>query len=163
MAGIDSPGLTSSPAVALRVIDLIRSSSATQLPLTPKHHFIAHRPAIIIPKTPEFLGRIDDPNPQKNIICRCERVTEVEIEDAITRPIPATTVTAVKRRTRAGMGPCQGTFCEPRVVALLAKRLGVEDRDVERRERGSSLLPHRRVTKEDGLLLEKLSIYSSKM
>jgi glycerol-3-phosphate dehydrogenase len=59
------------------------------------------------------------------IICRCEDVTEAEIRRAIRRPVGARSVDAVKRRTRAGMGRCQGGFCAPRVMEILADELGV--------------------------------------
>ena len=59
-----------------------------------------------------------------NVICRCELVTEGEIMDAIHRPLGATTVDGVKRRTRAGMGRCQSGFCAPKVVEILARELG---------------------------------------
>ena len=65
-----------------------------------------------------------------NIICRCEVVTEAEIRDCIRRKIGATTVDGVKRRTRAGMGRCQGGFCQPKVVAILAEELGVSPEQI---------------------------------
>ena len=58
------------------------------------------------------------------MICRCELVTEGEILDAIRRPLGATTLDGIKRRTRAGMGRCQSGFCSPKVVEILAKELG---------------------------------------
>ena len=61
-------------------------------------------------------------SPEK-IICRCEQVTEGEIVDAITRNIPVTTVYAVKKRTRAGMGRCQGNFCKPRVQEIIKREV----------------------------------------
>ena len=60
-----------------------------------------------------------------HIICRCEQISEGEILDAIRRPVGARTVKGVKKRARPGMGRCQGGFCEPRVVEILAKELGV--------------------------------------
>ena len=59
------------------------------------------------------------------IICRCEKVTEGQILDAIRRPLGARTLDGIKRRTRAGMGRCQGGFCAPRVMELLSRELGV--------------------------------------
>ena len=63
--------------------------------------------------------------PEK-IICRCEQVTEATIIDAMNRGIPVTTVDGIKRRTRAGCGWCQGTFCRPRVVEVMERVLGHE-------------------------------------
>ena len=66
------------------------------------------------------------------IVCRCETVTEGEIVDAIHSPIPATTVDAVKRRLRAGMGRCQGGFCGPKVIEILARELGVDASEIRK-------------------------------
>jgi glycerol-3-phosphate dehydrogenase len=59
------------------------------------------------------------------VVCRCEQVTEAEVRAAIRRPVGARTIDAVKRRTRAGMGRCQGGFCSPRVLEILSEELGV--------------------------------------
>ncbi len=64
------------------------------------------------------------PSAPEKIICRCEQVTEETIIDAMSRGIPVTTIDGVKRRTRAGMGYCQGSFCRPRVAAVMEKVLG---------------------------------------
>lgn len=154
VAGIDSPGLTSSPAVAKMVIGILQNIGAN-LPANP--NFNPNRKPIIIKKTASFSGQIDHPDPSKNIICRCETVTEAEIVDALHRPLPARSTDAVKRRTRAGMGPCQGTFCEPRVVEVIARELGIKEDIVPRRGVGSSVLPHRRMTEEDKQLLQELA------
>ena len=60
-----------------------------------------------------------------HVVCRCETITEGEIVDAIRRPCGARTVDGVKRRTRAGMGRCQGGFCGPRVIEILSRELGI--------------------------------------
>lgn len=75
-----------------------------------------------------------------HIICRCETVSEGEIIVAIHGNIPATTVDAVKRRTRSGMGRCQGGFCGPRVIEILARELGIPAEEVTKRGKGSELL-----------------------
>jgi glycerol-3-phosphate dehydrogenase len=109
VAGIDSPGLTSSPAVAILVIEIIRKSLSKwykhTMELNPT--FNPNRKPIIIKKN-DFHGKIDHQEAHLNIICRCEKTTESEIVDAIHRPLGATDVDSVKRRTRAGMGQCQG-------------------------------------------------------
>ena len=74
------------------------------------------------------------------VICRCETITEGEIVDAIRRPLGARTLDMVKRRTRAGMGRCQGGFCSPRVTDLLARELGISLADVTKRGGDSFLL-----------------------
>ncbi len=68
-----------------------------------------------------------------NIVCRCETVTEGEILDAVNRPLGATTLDGVKRRTRAGMGRCQAGFCSPKTMALLAEKLGVPLMEVRKK------------------------------
>ena len=75
-----------------------------------------------------------------HIICRCESITEGEILDAIHSPVVPTTVDAIKKRTRAGMGRCQGGFCQPRVVELLARELGKDWVDINLRGEGSNVL-----------------------
>jgi glycerol-3-phosphate dehydrogenase len=139
VAGIDSPGLTSSPAIAEYVVEILRQAGQQ---LTPNPTFNANRSAIIIPKGPSFDGAVDDLDPHKNVICRCEKVTEAEIVDCIShRPFRATTVDAIKKRTRAGMGTCQGKFCGERVAALIARETHTPMQLVPRRSAGSSLLP----------------------
>ena len=86
--------------------------------------------AELIAKDPAF-GRI---------ICRCETVTEGEIRAAIRRPLGAKNVDAVKRRTRAGMGRCQGGFCAPRVVEILCEELGVSPLEITKFGGDSKLL-----------------------
>ena len=77
--------------------------------------------------TPEEKQKLISENPlYANVVCRCELVTEGEILDAIHRPLGATTLDGVKRRTRAGMGRCQSGFCSPKVVDILARELKVD-------------------------------------
>lgn len=118
VAGIESPGLTSSPAIAEYLIQLIKTSGIT---LKEKSDFNPNRPAIIVPKGHSFEGTLEHQAPEKHIICRCENVTESEIVDALHRGISITCVDGVKRRTRAGMGPCQGNYCGPRVMEIIAR------------------------------------------
>jgi len=106
-------------------------------------NFSPTRKAIIVKKGDDFDGQIDAKSPEKNIICRCEKVTEAEIIDAIHRGIPIDSLDAIKRRTRAGMGPCQGQFCGPRVAEVIARENNMKVEDVTPRGKGSSILPHR--------------------
>ena len=75
-----------------------------------------------------------------NVICRCETVTEGEIVAAIHKGPGARSVDAIKRRLRAGMGRCQGGFCAPRVVEILARELGITEEDICKNEPGSEML-----------------------
>lgn len=140
VAGIESPGITSSPAISLDVVKIVESSG---IELFAKKDFNPSRKAIIVKKKADFDGRIDDKRPDKNIICRCEKVTEAEILEAMHRGIPIDSMDAIKRRTRAGMGPCQGAFCGPRVAKLIADERGIEVEQVTWRGPGSSILPKR--------------------
>ena len=125
VAGIESPGLSSAPAVGQYVADMIVSDCGAEeksdfnpereAPVRFRHLSNDERKALV-KKNPAY-GRI---------ICRCETITEGEILDAIRAPAGARDVDGVKRRTRAGMGRCQGGFCGSKVVELLSKELGVE-------------------------------------
>ncbi|MBW9158508.1 NAD(P)/FAD-dependent oxidoreductase [Clostridium tagluense] len=140
VAGIDSPGLTSSPAIAEMVADILVKSG---LVLQEKDNFISYRKGIIVKKDNNFHGKIDDEDPAKNIICRCEVVTEAEIVDAIHRNIPINSTDAIKRRTRAGMGTCQANFCRSRVKAIIARELNIDVDKVTVRGNSSSKTPVR--------------------
>ena len=74
------------------------------------------------------------------MICRCEKVTEGEIRNAIRRNPPAKSVDGVKRRTRAGMGRCQGGFCQARVAEIIAEELNIPLEEVTKDGEGSELL-----------------------
>ena len=144
-AGIDSPGLTSSPAIALRVTELLEGAG---LSLKENPTFAPHRPPINSPtplqpiKEIQPLIELPEGDPER-VVCRCEQVREKTIVDALNRGIPVTSLDAVKRRTRAGMGPCQGTFCGPRVRRLIAREEGLPEDAITPRGNGSGLLPER--------------------
>jgi glycerol-3-phosphate dehydrogenase len=140
VAGIESPGFTSAPAIARRVVEILAEGG---LKLTEKADFDPNRPAIIRPKGPDFDGTTKEAPPEKHIICRCEKVTEAEILDALDRPLPVLSLDAVKRRTRAGMGACQASFCADRVRALLARELDVPAESITKRGEGSTPPPVR--------------------
>lgn len=139
VVGIDSPGLTSSPAIGKYVIDIIKNMGVE---LKEDKNFDPYREPIYHKKE-NFDGKIDAQDANKNIICRCETITEAEIVDAMGRGIPIDSIDAIKRRTRAGMGPCQGQFCGPRVTKIIAREAGIDESEVTQRGKGSSILPHR--------------------
>lgn len=128
LIGIDSPGLTSSPAIALEVVEILKNAG---LDFVAKESFNPYRKAIIIKKDDNFKGSIDAVDPKEKFICRCERVTETEIVDAMQRGIEVKSLDAMKRRTRVGMGTCQGFFCGPRVKHVMAKELGLAEEDIK--------------------------------
>lgn len=123
-AGIQSPGLTAAPAIAETIAaEIVRETGASL------------RSDYRLGRSAQPVFRTLDPAAQAaliaedarygRVVCRCETITEGEIVDAIRRPCGARTVDGVKRRTRAGMGRCQGGFCGPRVIAILARELGI--------------------------------------
>jgi glycerol-3-phosphate dehydrogenase len=145
VAGIESPGLSACPAIGEYVAELLRD----MLNLTQKEDFIPTRKGILNPAelSVEERNALIRENPAYGqIICRCEQVSEGEILDAIHRPLGAKSLDGVKRRVRAGMGRCQGGFCAPRVMEILARELGVDQLDVTKAGPGSELLVG--VTKE---------------
>ena len=128
-AGIESPGLTSAPAIGLTVAELLRE----KLGLREKEDFIATRKGLLDPKSltwDAYQALIRENPAYGQIICRCEQVTEGEIIEAIHRPLGARSLDGVKRRTRAGMGRCQAGFCSPRVMEILARELGVSQAEI---------------------------------
>eukprot|EP01116_Phalansterium_solitarium_P015564 TRINITY_DN3447_c0_g1_i1.p1 TRINITY_DN3447_c0_g1~~TRINITY_DN3447_c0_g1_i1.p1 ORF type:complete len:541 (-),score=172.43 TRINITY_DN3447_c0_g1_i1:151-1773(-) len=153
VAGIDSPGLTSAPAIAEMVGDILRRAGAT---LEPDARFVPSWRPIIVPKTDDYEGTLTNPDPRLRTICICERVTEAEIVDALHRGLPAASIDAIKKRTRAGMGRCQGMRCEAKVKQLIAREAGMPVDRVPSRGLGSSILPHQRLTEVDRQLLAKL-------
>lgn len=119
-AGIESPGLTSCPAIGEMVAGILRE----KLELTENPDFVSTRKGIFHPENLDKESRkafIRENPAYGRIICRCEMVTEGEILDAIRRTLGAKSLDGVKRRTRAGAGRCQAGFCAPRVMELLAK------------------------------------------
>ena len=140
LIGIDSPGLTASPAIARKVVRILENRG---LRLEPDPRFQPQRRPIIQKKTPDFTGGVDAADPGLRLICRCEQVTEAEILDCLDRGIPVRSLDAVKYRTRAGMGRCQGAFCGPRVRELLAARLGIPAEQICGRGECSSGLAQR--------------------
>lgn len=123
-AGMQSPGLTAAPAVAEMLAEAIVKDSGAKA----KDDFKAE-----LPKKPVFnrlnwdkqAELIKENSLYGRVICRCETITEAEIVEAIHESCGARTVDGVKRRTRAGMGRCQGGFCGPRVTQILARELNI--------------------------------------
>lgn len=142
VAGIESPGLSSAPAIALYVKDIIINEISAE----EKNDFISEReePVRFRHMSNEERKALIEKNPAYGkIVCRCETITEGEILDAINAPAGARDVDGVKRRTRAGMGRCQGGFCGSKVVELLARELGVEINEITKFGGNSKILYER--------------------
>lgn len=122
IAGIESPGVTAAPAIA---IDMVKILVDREQPLL-KVNYKAGRKVkgIFRTMTPEERKDAIAKDPDyARIVCRCEQVTEAEIRDAIRRPVGARSIGAVKMRVRSGMGRCQGGFCSPRILEILCEEL----------------------------------------
>lgn len=146
VAGIESPGLSSAPAIGVMVADMLRE----KMGLEKKTDFVATRKGILNPATLslEERNRLIQDNPAYGtIICRCESVTEGEILDAIHRPVGAKSLDGVKRRTRAGMGRCQAGFCSPRTMEILERELNMSMEEITKSGGRSSIVTGR--TKEN--------------
>ena len=131
VAGIESPGLSSVPAIGVYVRDIMAGLTE----LREKKEFCEHRKKItrISELSREEQNGLIQENPAYGqIVCRCEGVTMGEILDAIHRPLGATTLDGIKRRTRAGMGRCQAGFCTPKNMELLAEELHLELKDIRK-------------------------------
>lgn len=142
-AGIESPGLSSAPAIAEMIDGIINEISggfekkADFNPVRPEpvrfRHMTTEERAKLIEKNKAY-GRI---------VCRCETITEGEILDAIHAPAGARDVDGVKRRTRAGMGRCQGGFCGSKVVEILARELNVPMNEITKFGGQSKIMYHK--------------------
>ncbi len=138
-AGIESPGLSSSPAIGRMVAEMVRD----KLLLRRKASYKATRRGIVNPAELPFEERralIEENPAYGRIICRCEGISEGEILDAIHRPLGARSLDGVKRRVRAGMGRCQGGFCAPRVMEILAQELDLPMEEITKSGGGSRLI-----------------------
>ena len=138
-AGIESPGLTSAPAIGELVAELVTGYLCAKK----KKHFVEKRKGLVNPKnlSREAYQELIRENPAYgNVICRCETVTEGEIVEAIHRLIPAKSLDGVKRRTRAGMGRCQAGFCSPKTMEILAREWKVPMETITKAGKDSRLI-----------------------
>ena len=124
--GVESPGLTSAPAIGVHLAELV----AERLGASRKNPSLVSKDVSWWPKTremkPEELSELVERDPSfGRVVCRCEEVTEGEIRAAIRARVGARTLDGIKRRTRSGMGRCQGGFCTPRLIEILGAELGL--------------------------------------
>ncbi|MCR4693983.1 MAG: NAD(P)/FAD-dependent oxidoreductase [Pseudobutyrivibrio sp.] len=148
-AGIESPGLTSSPAIGEMVANLL----VEKLDLKKKEKWIGTRKDILNPAelSLEERNELIKKNPAYgNIVCRCESISEGEIIDAIRRPLGARTLDGIKRRTRAGMGRCQSGFCSPKTMEILHRELGLAYEEIEKSGPGSEIVLERTKNQKGG-------------
>ncbi|MBO6262561.1 MAG: FAD-dependent oxidoreductase [Bacilli bacterium] len=142
VAGIESPGFVSSPAIAQYVVNELikpimdlKDNPSFNPCVKPYHrmHYLSEEQQIqTIKDNPEF----------GEIICNCEHISLGEINEALSRSCPPVSIKGVKRRTRAGFGKCQGGFCQPKILLLLAKHYGVSPMEIPLNEDGSYIIDH---------------------
>ncbi len=131
VAGIQSPGLTASPAIGEYVKDLLKAEglqlvekSEIEYDLAPQHQ--------LRNETPEALAKLHKENPEwTHVVCRCEKISEAEIVEAVRKG--HTTVDGVKFYTRAGMGRCQGGFCSAEILKIISRESGIPMTELTKR------------------------------
>ncbi|HII4417672.1 TPA: NAD(P)/FAD-dependent oxidoreductase [Clostridium perfringens] len=137
--GIDSPGLTAAPAIGVYVVNMIKE----RLDLVEKKNFKKTREKIVRFSELSLKEKnklIKEKPAYGHMVCKCEFVTEGEIVEAIHRPIKALTVDAIKRRTRASMGGCQGIGCTLPISKILSRELGIDINDINKNSEGSPVI-----------------------
>lgn len=140
VAGIESPGLSAAPAIAKEVCDNIvlpKFADAKE-----RKEYLRRKPFINMEKmSEEEINELIKKDPSfGRIVCRCEKISEGQIRDVINRKCGARTIKAVKMRCRPGMGRCQGGFCEPEVVKILARELNEGIDEIRLDRQGSNVL-----------------------
>ena len=142
VAGIESPGLASSPAISeyvveelVRPIIELKNNPSFNPCIKPYHrmHYLSEEEQLEVIKNDPDYGKI---------ICNCEHISLGEIKDALSRSCPPVSIKGVKRRTRAGYGKCQGGFCQPKVLMILAEHYGVSPTKIPLAEEGSYIIDH---------------------
>ena len=140
VVGIDSPGLTSSPAIAEYVVDLIKDGHfdlGQQISRKKKYRIKPLFRDLAKEERKRWLS--EDPRFGR-IVCRCENITEGDVISAIHSPIPAVTADAIKFKTWVGAGRCQGSFDLPRLISILRKELDIEPTGVLKNDPGSNII-----------------------
>lgn len=139
-AGIESPGLTSAPAIAVKIEKMLLESGMN-VSLKEDYNPCRKKRVVFSRCSPREKNQLIKENPDYGqIICRCEEVTKAEILDAIRTNPGAVDVDGIKRRTRSGMGRCQGGFCMPGVLEILAEELKKEPEEITKKGGDSKIL-----------------------
>ncbi|MCW4029721.1 MAG: NAD(P)/FAD-dependent oxidoreductase [Candidatus Bathyarchaeota archaeon] len=138
LIGMESPGLTASPAIAKLVVQMIKEKrdlkektdfNPIRKRLTPFSEASRPQQASLIKSNPAY----------GEIVCRCEQVSKLEVLDSLNNPISKKTISSVKYRTRAGMGRCQGGFCLPKIVEILKEEYGLSPEEIKLKNLDSPL------------------------
>lgn len=142
-AGIQSPGLTTAPAVALDIERLAVRILSKQRKVEPNREFcpVRKKSPVLRELDKEEQNRLINENPDYGeIVCRCEEISKGEILDALRSPICVPTVDGIKKRVRPGMGRCQGGFCMPLVVKIISEYMRIPEEEVRKAGFGSEIL-----------------------
>lgn len=140
VAGIDSPGLTAAPAIAEYVVNTLLNADETFTKKKDFNPFRTKKKPFHESTLEEKIALILDDRRYGNIVCKCERVTEAEVVEAIHSAVSSPTVKGIKKRVRAGSGLCQGGYCENTVVKLIARELKIPLTEVEYYEKNTAIL-----------------------
>lgn len=143
VAGIQSPGLASAPAIAEDASKMCIDMLKRIKDVMPNEHFDPYRktsPELNLLSLEDRAKLIKDNPSYGRIVCRCEAVSEGEIKDALGSIMPANTLDGVKRRTRAGAGRCHGGFCTPRVMEIMSDEMNTKLTEINKKGYGSQML-----------------------
>ena len=135
VTGICSPGLTAAPAIANMVLKLLGFEDQ-EIPLKKRENYIKTNNLT----TDKLNELIKKDGRYGKIVCRCENVSEGEIIDAINSPLKPISIDAIKRRTRAGMGRCQGGFCMLKVMEIIARERNMSIDEINKENEGSRII-----------------------
>ncbi len=138
-AGIESPGLSSAPAIGIYLAEMIAKKAGAEK----KADFIATRkgiPHVAVMSREERAAIIKERPDYGTIVCRCENVSEGEIVDSIRRTLGAKSLDGIKRRVRQGMGRCQAGFCTPRTMEILSRETGIPMEEICKNQPGSEMI-----------------------
>lgn len=142
-AGIQSPGLTTAPAVALDIEKMVVKELSKSRKVERNRDFQPVRKAapVLNRLSDEERNRLIQENPDYGeIVCRCEEISKGEILDALKSPIPVPTIDGIKKRVRPGMGRCQGGFCMPLVTKIISEYEQIPEEKVRKAGAGSEIL-----------------------
>jgi len=137
LAGIESPGLTAAPAIAKHIANMV----SKKISFKPKNNFKTKKISkrFIDLKQGEQQKLIGKDKRWGRIICRCEHITEAEVINALSNPLGAKTLSAVKYRCRAGMGRCQGGFCTQHIIRIMEQEFKLKPEDIKLKSQESYL------------------------
>ena len=143
LAGIQSPGLASAPAIAADAVKLCIQILEEEQAVEKREDFHARRKGPVKPAELSDADRDElikrDPA-YGRIVCRCEEVSEGEVRDVMKAPVPVLTIDGIKRRTRAGTGRCHGGFCTPRIIEIMMRELQLPVQKVTKRGGAPSII-----------------------